>query len=203
MDGYAGRQGDEPGSARDSAPGEMAPGEMTRGHARAEAAPAVRREGGGRRGLLAALPSFVFAAAAPRRAAALDPDGAFRQVGDLVVYLAVVPAAILRGHPPEHTGRGLHGGAPEGRYVHHLLVALFDAATGARITVAGVTAVVHGLRHTPEDRIGLEPMTVGGAQAYGGFATLPARDYYRIEVEVLRPGGAPVRAVFPHRHFQP
>lgn len=76
-------------------------------------------------------------------------------------------------------------------------------AAGRRITDAEVTAVVHGLRHTPEDRIGLEPMTVGGAQAYGGFATLPARNFYRIEVEVLRPGGALVRAVFPHRHFQP
>ena len=44
----------------------------------------------------------------------------------------------------------------------------------------------------------------GATIAFGGFAALPARDHYRIEVEVLRPGAAePVRAVFPHRHFQP
>ncbi|MCB4824913.1 hypothetical protein [Roseicella aerolata] len=161
-----------------------------------------RRDDVSRRALLIAFAAAAVAALPPR-AAALDPEGAFRQVGDLVVYLAAIPAAVVRGHPPEHTGQGMHGGAPEGRYVHHLLVALFDARASRRITDARVTAVVHGLRHTPEDRIALEPMTVGGAQAYGGFATLPARDYYRIEVEVLRPGGAPVRAVFPHRHFQP
>ncbi|MCB4824929.1 hypothetical protein [Roseicella aerolata] len=152
--------------------------------------------------LLAALPALVVAAV-PRHATALDPEGAFRQAGGLAIYLAVVPAAVIRGHPPEHTGRGLHGGAPEGRYIHHLLVALFGARTGARVTGAGVTAVVHGLRHMPEARIALEPMTVGGAEAYGGSATLPARDYYRIEIEVLRPGSAAVKAVFPHRHFQP
>lgn len=153
--------------------------------------------------MLTALPSLVLAAA-PRRAAAVHPEGVFRQAGGLAVYLGVVPAAVLRGHPPEHAGQGMHGGAPPRRYVHHLLVALFDAKTGARITDAGVTAVVHGHRRTPEDRIGLEPMTVGGAQAYGGFATLPPRDYYRIRIEVLRLGAAEsVRAVFPHRHLQP
>ncbi|TCZ61042.1 hypothetical protein [Roseicella aquatilis] len=182
-----------------------APRRGARGHDHAAAkGPATRREGCGRRRLLAAVPALVLAAAAPRRAAAVDPDGAFRHVGNLVVYLAVIPAAVLHGHPPEHTGRGMHGGVPEGHHVHHLLVALFDAATGRRITDARVTAVVHGLRHTPEDRTELEPMTVGGAEAYGSFATLPARDYYRIEVEVLRVGGgAAARAVFPHRHFQP
>ncbi|MBX9700604.1 MAG: hypothetical protein K2X91_16880, partial [Thermoleophilia bacterium] len=161
-----------------------------------------RRDDVSRRALLVAFAAATVAALPPR-AGAVHPEGAFRQVGDLVVYLAVIPAAVVRGHPPEHRGEGLHGGAPEGRYVHHLLVALFDARAGRRITDAGVTAVVHGLRHTPEERVALEPMMVGGAQAYGGFATLPARNYYRIEVEVLRPGGAPVRAVFPHRHFQP
>lgn len=171
---------------------------------RAARVPPSRRDDVARRAALLAAFAAAAVAALPRRAAAVDPDGAFRQAGDLVVYLAVIPAAVVRGHPPEHTGRGMHGGVPEGHHVHHLLVALFDAATGRRITDAGVTAVVHGLRHTPEDRIALEPMPIGGARAYGGFATLPARDYYRIEVEVLRAGGAAaVRAVFPHRHFQP
>ncbi len=158
---------------------------------------------GRRRALLAVLSSCALVAAA-RQATAVHAEGTFRRTGDLIVYLAVVPAAITRGHPPEHTGQGMHGGPPEGRYAHHLLVALFDEKTGTRINGAEVTAVVHGLRHTPEERVALEPMMVGGVQAYGGFATLPARDYYRIEIEVVRPGStASVRAVFPHRHFQP
>lgn len=197
MDDHVSRPESVPGSTRGSARHGM-----LRVHVRAAAFPAMRRAGGGRRALLAALPALVVAAA-PRRAAALDPDGAFRQAGGLAIYLVVVPAAVVRGHPPEHTGRGAHGGAPEGHYVHHLLVALFDARTGTRVTDAGVTAVVHGLRHTPEDSIALEPMTVAGANAFGGFATLPARDYYRIEIKVLRPGRTMVQVVFPHRHFQP
>ena len=41
-------------------------------------------------------------------------------------------------------------------------------------------------------------------QAYGGFVSLPARDFYRIDVEARRPGvDARVVATFPHRHFQP
>ncbi|WP_424139872.1 hypothetical protein [Roseomonas chloroacetimidivorans] len=201
MSGYAGLRENGSGRAQTGASSEE-PGK----HDSAARIPAVLGEDNSRRGLVAAIAAVVVttAVAVSRPASAVDPDGAFRRSGDLVIYLAVIPAAVVRGHPPEHTGRGLHGGPPPGRYVHHLLVALFDARTGTRVADADVKAVVHGLRHAPEERIELEPMVVGGAQAYGGFATLPARDYYRIEIEVNRTGGtAPVRAVFPHRHFQP
>ncbi|RAI55238.1 hypothetical protein [Roseicella frigidaeris] len=155
-----------------------------------------------RRALLGAAIGLAFTSV-PHDAGAVHSEGAFRRAGNLVVYLGVVPAAVVRGHPPEHTGKSMHGGAPEGRYVHHLLVAVFEEATGARVTDAAVTATIHGRRHSPETRIALEPMTLDGATVYGGFATLPPRDYYRLEVEVRRPGAAPVRAIFPHRHFQP
>lgn len=155
----------------------------------------------GRRALLATLLAGVFTAA-PRQSAALDPDGEFQRAGDLAVYLELVPANITE-HPPEHTGRGLHGTAPRGRDVHHLLVGLFDTRTGARITQASVTAVVHGNRGRPAARVKLAPMTVSGAEAYGGFVRLPPRDFYHIEIEVLRPEGAAVRAVFRHQHLQP
>jgi hypothetical protein len=138
----------------------------------------------------------------PHRVMAADP-GTFKQADGVVIYFAVVPAAFVFGHPAEHTGGGMHGGTPEGRYVHHLLVALFDSATGMRITDASVVAVVQGGRQPSETRIELTPMTIGGAQAYGGFATLPPRDRYHVEIEVARPGAAAVRAVFSHQHLQP
>lgn len=160
-----------------------------------------------RRALVGAIIGLGFASA-PHDAGAVHPEGAFRRAGNLVVYLGVVPAAVVRGHPPEHTGKGMHGGVPEGRYVHHLLVAVFEEATGARVTDAAVTAFVHGPRRgrakdESQERISLEQMEIGGAPAYGGFATLPARARFRIEVEVVRPGAAPVRAVFQHWHRQP
>ncbi|MCB4824477.1 hypothetical protein [Roseicella aerolata] len=139
----------------------------------------------------------------PHEAGAVHPEGTFRRAGNLVVYLGVVPAAVVRGHPPEHAGKGMHGGAPEGRYVHHLLVAVFEETTGARVTDAAVAATIRGRRHSPETRIALEPMALDGTTIYGGFATLPPRDYYRLTVEVRRPGATAVRATFPHRHFQP
>lgn len=68
---------------------------------------------------------------------------------------------------------------------------MFDAATGTRVTDATVTVTVHGLKRHPGEHLRLEPMTVAGAAAYGGFVTLPARDFYRISVEARRPGATP------------
>lgn len=55
----------------------------------------------------------------------------------------------------------------------------------------------------PQERTAPEPKVIGGAPAHGGFATVPARARFRIEAEVVRPGAAPVRAAFRHRHRQP
>lgn len=157
--------------------------------------------GVGRRAFLAALPAIA-CATVPRSLRAEHP-GTFEQADGLAIFFVVVPAAFALVHPPQHTGRGMHGDVPEGRYVHHLLVAVFDSATGMRITNAKVTAVVQGGLQPSATRIELEAMVVGGGQAYGGFASLPPRDRYRIEIEVARPGVAPVRAVFSHQHLQP
>lgn len=161
----------------------------------------VQRGSIGRRAWLSALSAVAFTLV-PRRGMAAHP-GTSRQVDGLVIYFVVVPSAFVLGHPAEHTGRGLHDNAPEGRYVHHLLVALFDSAKGTRVTDASVTAVVQGGRQTSPSRTKLELMTIGNTQIYGGFATLPPRDRYSIEVEVVRPSDNPVRAVFSHQHLQP
>lgn len=71
-----------------------------------------------------------------------------------------------------------------------------------RVTNAHVTAVVQGGSPPAQGPIELEPMTVGGAQAYGGFATLPPRDRDRIKIEVVRPGVGAVQAVFSHQHLR-
>ena len=160
-----------------------------------------RPAGVGRRAFLGTLSAIAFATV-PRSLRAEHP-GTFKQADGLAIYFVVVPAAFALGHPAQHTGRGMHGDVPQGRYVHHLLVAVFDSATGMRITNAKVTAVVQGGLQSSATRIELEAMVVGGGQAYGGFASLPPRDRYRIEIEVARPGVAPVRAVFSHQHLQP
>jgi hypothetical protein len=174
---------------------------MRREHFATVVSSVARSESVVRRTFLTALAVGMFAMV-PYRVMAADP-GTFQQVDGIVIYFAVVPAAFVLGHPAEHTGGGMHGGIPEGRYVHHLLVALFDSATGMRITDASVMAVVQGGRQPSATRIELTPMTIGGVQAYGGFAALPPRDRYHVEIEVARPVAAAVRAVFSHQHLQP
>lgn len=174
---------------------------MSRGNGAAMAIPVVRPEQIGRRALLGAL-SIVAPMMVSAHVMAADP-GTLQQVDGLAIYFAVVPAAFVLGHPAEHTGREMHGGVLDDRYTHHLVLVVFDATTGVRITDARVTAVVRSGLHPPQGPIDLGPMTLAGAQAYGGFAALPPRDRYLIEIEVARPGAAIVRAVFSHQHLQP
>lgn len=169
----------------------------------AAAMPVPRGKSTSRRVLLAALSVLVFATTAGTVMADDTPDTGHRADG-LVIYFAAIPAAFVLAHPGEHTGREMHGGAPDGHYVHHLIVALFDSSTGTRITDASVLAVIRGGVSPSEARVEFAPMAIAGAPAYGGFADLPPRDRYRIEIEVVRPGGgAAVRTVFWHQHLQP
>ncbi|MGE3703181.1 MAG: hypothetical protein AB7G08_31205 [Hyphomicrobiaceae bacterium] len=165
--------------------------------------PVRRGKSMGRRALLAALSVLMFAATAGSVMADDMPDAGHRADG-LVIYFAAIPAAFVLAHPAEHTGRGMHGDTPDGRYVHHLIVALLDSKTGVRITDARILAVIRGGVSPSETRVEFGPMAIAGAPVYGGFADLPPRDRYRIEIEVVRPNGdAVVRTVFWHQHLQP
>jgi hypothetical protein len=169
----------------------------------AAAMPLPRGKSMGCQALLAALSVLVVAATAGSVMADDTPDSAHRADG-LAIYFAAIPAAFVRAHPAEHTGREMHGDAPDARYAHHLIVALFDSKTGMRITEASVLAVIRGGISQSEARVELGPMAIAGAPVYGGFADLPPRDRYRIEIEVVRHGGgAAVRTVFWHQHLQP
>jgi hypothetical protein len=115
-------------------------------------------------------------------------DARMHQVVDGVeVYFGIVPAQLVRGHPPEHPEGEMHGGVPVGE--NHILVALFERASGQRITDAEVTAAVSGKGMKRLNKR-LEPMTVAGALTYGNYFAMPGTGPYRIEVEIRRPGVA-------------
>jgi hypothetical protein len=126
-------------------------------------------------------------------AAAAETDS--RQVvGDVVVYLGVLPGYMVRGHPPEHPESAMHGGAPAGE--SHVMVALFERASGKRITDATVQAKISGKGMEPVQKR-LEAMTVAGALTYGNYFALLGPGPYRIEIEVRPPAAAkPIRATF-------
>jgi hypothetical protein len=121
-------------------------------------------------------------------AGAAQADDGYQAAGGLAVYLGVVPASVVQGHPLGHTEGKMHGGAERGSHQQHLVVAVFDAVTGARIENAQVAASIEGLGHVGRQRVELEPMAIAGTITYGGFIKLPGNDQYRIQVDITVPG---------------
>jgi hypothetical protein len=106
-------------------------------------------------------------------------------VSGIEIYLGVLPAAIVGGHPREHPEAEMHGGAPGSGY--HVMVALFDAKTGKRITDARVNAkVVAPSLYTVGKQLG--PMTVAGSLTYGNYFNMLRGETYRIDLEIRRRG---------------
>src|SRR6266545_7081070 len=84
-------------------------------------------------------------------------DTPYKLAGGLAVYIGVVPAEIVRGHSSQHAEKTMHGGAPKGAHQYHVVAAVFDAASGNRISDATVTAQVSGLGLSGS-KARLEPM---------------------------------------------
>lgn len=107
----------------------------------------------------------------------------------VTVYIGIVPAAVVKGHRLDHAESQAHGGIPAGAREYHVVAAVFDATTGARIEDAKVTAHVAsvGFGGTPTP---MEPMRIADTVTYGNYFVLPARGPYSIFIEVDRPSGA-------------
>lgn len=122
-------------------------------------------------------------------------DAAYRRVVDgVVVYFGILPAELVRGHPPAHPESGMHGGVPVGE--NHLTVALFEDKTGARIVRADVTAAITGPDRFKVTKK-LDPMTIAGSATYGNYFSMPGPGPYRIVIRIRLPdAGRDVEAVF-------
>ncbi len=152
-------------------------------------------------GTVVVTATIALASVAPLRALAqAAAEGSPQRADGLLVYLGVVPAAVVRGHSPSHAESAMHDGAPAGRDDYHLLVAIFDAASGTRVTDASVTARVHGLGHVGQSDVRLEPMTIAGAASFGGFVSLRSPDTYSITIGIARPALAPTQVRFTYRN---
>jgi hypothetical protein len=92
----------------------------------------------------------------------------------------------------------MHGRIPKGQHEFHVVVALFDANTGARISDASVIAKVSGLGLSGSQKA-LEAMKIADTITYGGFVNL-MRDIYTIRLTVQRPGTPPVALDFKYDH---
>ncbi|MDP1645374.1 MAG: hypothetical protein Q8L71_07705 [Thiobacillus sp.] len=122
-------------------------------------------------------------------------------VHGVAIYLGVIPAEMILGHPRPHTEAEMHSGVPAGQHQQHVVVALFDNATGKRISGAKVSARVHEINLAGAQRK-LEPMLIAGTVSYGNYFNMPATNNpYRINVLIELPGVAGViEAQFDYHH---
>lgn len=143
----------------------------------------------------AALVLLTMAVLNPIAAAAGAPEN-FQVVDGVAIYLGVMPAQLVQGHP------AMHGGVPARRYDDHVVVALFDNATGRRIEDAQVTAAVMELGLGSQWKT-LEPMRIAEVVTYGNYFDMPREGAYSIQVRIRRPGHPQlIEVMFTHRHFK-
>ena len=142
-------------------------------------------------GILGALPLTSYAADTSRH----------QVVGGVAIYLGIFPAELIQGHPKQHPEGEMHGGVPAGGHRYHITVALFDNASGKRISGAKVSAQVHEINLAGTQKK-LEPMLIAGTVSYGNYFNMPAtHNPYRIRVLIERPGVAGViEAQFDYQH---
>ena len=118
----------------------------------------------------------------------------------IAIYFAVIPAEMIRGHPKQHPEAQMHGGRPGRPHVHHVMVALFNAASSERIADAVATATVGEIGLAGEQKR-LEPFTVADALTYGNYFELRPRTHYLVRVDINVPGFRnAARADFEFRH---
>lgn len=147
--------------------------------------------------LLLSGAAFAALPGPPRAQGAADDNTL--TVDGILAYLGVLPAAIVRGHPRSHPEGAMHGGVPDGRHQYHVILALFDAASGDRIETALVALTLMGLGHIGGTRLDLEPMSIADTVTWGTFVELPGKDIYQLTFEVgieARKGAV----VFPFRY---
>lgn len=129
-------------------------------------------------------------------AAAADTPQNFQVVDGVAIYLGVMPAQLVQGHT------AMHGGVSAARYRDHLVVALFDNATGRRIEDAQATAAAMAPGLSSQWKA-LESMRVAEAVTYGNYFDMPREGAYHIQLRIRRPGQPQlIKATFTHRHFE-
>lgn len=109
-------------------------------------------------------------------------------VDGMAIYFGVMPAELVRGHSlAQGDPQALHGGTPATAASHHVVVALFDAKTGARITDARIQADVGDRSYNHGPAKPLEPMQIAGTTTYGNFFPMQGQGVWRIHLMIERP----------------
>ena len=87
-----------------------------------------------RRLAAAAWAILCFAFAPGLELAVAAENGQNKTIGGLTVYIGFVPAELVKGPTPPSAERSMHGRVPKGVHESHMVAAIFDSTTGARIS---------------------------------------------------------------------
>ena len=101
----------------------------------------------------------------------------------LTLYFGVIPAAIAEGVAGRESEPNMHGGPPAAPHAQHLVVAIFNAVTGQRVTDAVVSARISLPGHDLPEQT-LQPMEISGTVTYGNFFDLSQPGVYRIRLSI-------------------
>lgn len=102
------------------------------------------------------------------------------------IYFGVMPAESALAYPNGRVERTMHGGVPHRSHRDHLVVALFNRATGERINDATVTATVSELGLSGETKR-LEPMKIAHTVTYGNYFDMAGGRVYGIRLHIRCP----------------
>lgn len=122
--------------------------------------------------------AFLLAAAGAGAQERQEKDG-------LVLYWGLVPGAVAAQRLPVEE---MHGGKPiGGGKVHHLVLAVFESKSGARVSDAVVRAQVSESGIVQEPAKYVPAMAGGGAGSYGQLFGMVHEGPYRFTVWVKHP----------------
>lgn len=132
--------------------------------------------------------------------AAADTAADSKTVGNILIYMGLLPAEMIRGHAQEHPEASMHGGVPGGSGEYHVIIALFDTKTGSRIENADISARVSEIGLAGEEKK-LDAMQIAGTTTYGNFFRMSGNGPFRIRLTIHIPGQTnDITAEFEHRH---
>ena len=130
---------------------------------------------------------IALALSACERAASEDRS---QVVDGLRFDYGVTQSDTVRAHPSDHPEGAMHQGPPAAPDSYHVVLALFDVKSGARIKDADVTLELSGPGHgVGRVTMPLEPMAQVADVTYGGYVSLPASAKYRLTFDAAHAGG--------------
>ena len=111
-------------------------------------------------------------------------------IDGMTIELGVMPVERVKTEHATSPGDpgAMHGGTPANSSSNHIVVALFDAKTGTRITDAQIQADVGDRWYSHDPDKSLEPMEISGAMSYGNYFSMQGAGVWRIHLVIRRPG---------------